>query len=1310
MRIFYLKIYIVKDFTMRLALITLLQLFYMFFIPDVVVAQTNQWNLSIEWEESRQQALYSDSNVIFPPGTRYLSFKDASYPDEELYFPRYFERIPMDKSGKIDSIRIENIHYTSVSVNDLDGVQNLEKLPEQFGIESTVAYQRGKSFVQLDILPLRKNTITGLVEKITGFTVYVSSTQVTGYIVGNKDRMKNTGSSVLATGKWYKIKIYKDGIYKLTYDDLEKIGLSNPQNIRVYGNGGKMLPLMNGDPRPDDLQENAVYMDKGTDDIFNKGDFILFYAKGIVTWNYDTITGFFSHKLNDYSDAAYYFLTTDFGPGKKIQTVPQATGAVSHTVTTFNHFDYYERNLINLIGSGRQWFSEEIASSFDTTFNVANIVTSEPVRIQVNVASRSASPKNFTISNGGKSIGVITIDPVSLNDFTGTFAIQKKDNFTFNSSSDQINMSVSYNKTEYAEWGWLDYITLNARRNLIMTSDPLFFRDDSSIGLGNNSRYIVTGATEKAVIWDVTDYYNVKLLTSDYAANTLTFNVATDSLREFVALIPGGTFQKPVTEGSDLGRVENQNLHGSSVPQLLIVTHPLFMEQANRLADFHRTRDNLSVLVATTFQIFNEFSSGAQDVSAIRDFARMLYMRGEGTGQELKYLLLFGDGSYNNHMQISGNSNFIPTYQSQASLINAGSYVSDDFFGFMDENEGGSEQMEWYLLDLGVGRLPVIKVEEARGVVDKIIGYNQPGNMRDWRNKILFVADDQDSNLHMIQANTLADAVGTNYPGFVIKKVLSDAYIQVATSTGARYPDVNKSIYDNFHKGILIFNYTGHGGEKGLAEEQLLTREQLKEYSNIQHLPLFVTATCEFSRFDDLQKDDKGVIKELTSAGEVSLLNPNGGSIALLSTTRVVYSDKNHLLNTKFYDYIFQRDDQGHFYRLGDIILQTKNSPELYRDKNKLNFTLLGDPALRLAIPEYTVVTDSLNTSEIGAALDTLKAFKEITIKGHLADLENNKLNDFNGTIYPSVYDKVAKINTLGNDGDDPMEFNVQDNIIYKGKANVTNGEFSFTFLVPKDITYSYGNGKISYYAQDSIQDANGYFTDFVIGGTNYSISADENGPMVKLYLNDENFTTGGITDRNPYIFARISDESGVNTSGNGIGHDIVGILDGDATQPIVLNDYYEADLDDYKNGSLRYPLTDLSAGLHMVKLRVWDIYNNPAEAFIEFEVIDNSNIVLREVYNYPNPAKDFTYFQFEHNKAGVVLKVTIDIFDLSGRKIKTIQENLVAEGYHSSPLEWDLKDQYGNMVGNGLYLYRVRVEESSGQSSDGFQKLLISH
>jgi hypothetical protein len=1116
------------------------------------------------------------------------------------------------------------------------------------------------------------------------------------------------GSSVLATGKWYKIKIYKDGIYRLTYEDLTGMGFSDPSGVRIYGNGGEMLPLMNDEPRYDDLTENAIFMNKGADGVFNQNDYILFYGKGPVSWSFNPTSGMFEHRMNEYSPAAYYFVTTVTGEGLSISNAPSVTGIPDAEVTDFDDYDFHELNRYNFLKSGRQWFGERVGYyNYDTTFIFEGLKTSSVVLVKSNVVSRSASLKTFTFLNNGLIVGSVNVPGVILSNNTGIYANQKSVFFSFPVTGDEVNLMIAYNKTESSDDGYIDYLTVNVRRSLALYGNSVFFRDHTVTGSNVVAHFSVENCTPQTEIWDVTDRHRIRRIPSILTGNSLEFTDSAQVLKEYAAVNTAGAFPKPEISAvqTDLGSVTNQNLHAAGPCQMLIVTHPLFMEAADSLAEFHRQHDQLSILVTTTEKIYNEFSSGAPDVSAIRDFAKMIYDRATGTQDKLRYLLLLGDGSYNNLSQAAGNSNFIPTYQSESSLNASTSYVSDDFFGFMGEGEGGSEVMESFLLDLGVGRLPAKTIDEAMGLYRKIRNYNTSSNKNDWRNNILFVGDDEDGNLHMAQADDLANWVSENYPQFVVKKVFLDAYQQVSTSTGARYPDVNQIIYNSIHKGLLIYNYTGHGGETGLASEHILMREDLKEYKNFANLPLFVTATCEFSRFDDLT-DNEGNLIENTSAGETSLLNPDGGSIALFSTTRIVYSDRNHFLNTKFYSIVFQRDENGRFYKLGDVVRMTKDSSGINR--NKLNFILLGDPALSLAIPEHSIVTDSLNGVSVAEVLDTLKAFSSIRISGHLVDRENNLLNNYNGILYPSVFDKNQVVTTLANDGGETMQFNARENLIYKGKASVKNGRFSFEFMVPKDITYSFGNGKMVYYAQDSLSDANGVFSDFIIGGTDATATPDQDGPEISLYLNDEYFNNEGITNTNPVIYARIFDESGINTVGNGIGHDITGVIDGNVADPVVLNEYFEADLDNYTRGSLQYPMNNLTEGWHSLRVKVWDVFNNSTEATLEFRVIPGDELIITNLYNYPNPASDHTSFRFEHNKPDDALQVTISIFNMEGRNIAVLHESITTSGFNSAPLEWDLKDNSGRLLPQGIYPYRIRISDSSGSYAESYQKLVV--
>ncbi|MBA7484773.1 hypothetical protein ES707_20304 [subsurface metagenome] len=711
------------------------------------------------------------------------------------------------------------------------------------------------------------------------------------------------------------------------------------------------------------------------------------------------------------------------------------------------------------------------------------------------------------------------------------------------------------------------------------------------------------------------------------------------------------------------------------------------------MAAYRHDHDGLDTVVLTPVQIYNEFSSGTPDVSAIRDFLKMLYDRA-GTENEMPmYVLLFGDGSYDNKGTGVNNTNFIPTYQSENSISRTGSFVTDDFFGLLDDNEGGSAG----LVDIGIGRFPVSSVEEAINLLNKTLSYDMTGNMGDWRNAICFIGDDEDGNLHMRQADELARYVENKYPSFTIAKIYLDAYSQISTPSGARYPDVNKALNQRIGKGALIINYTGHGGANGLAHERILNIDDIVSWENADKLPLFMTATCEFSRFDEY---------ESTSAGEMVLLNPRGGGIALLSTTRLVYAGPNHELNERFYEYVFEKNARDENYRLGDIIRLTKNAAS--GGINKRNFTLLGDPAVMLAYPGKQLRVTAINGIDISQSVDTLKALSRVTIAGQVEDDLGMWMQDFNGILYPTVFDKISSITTLSNDGDPEFLFSLRNRILYKGKATVSQGLFSFSFIVPKDIAYQYGFGKLSLYGAGLQEDASGAFDRVVIGGSADSVINDTRGPDMRLYMNDENFVFGGMTDANPELLVFVSDSNGINTIGSGIGHDITAILDQNSNQAIVLNDFYEADTDSYQSGKIRYPLKSLDAGSHSLTIKVWDVYNNSSEEVLDFVVNTEDDLVLKHVLNYPNPFTTHTQFFFEHNQPDQDLEVIIQVFTISGKLVKTIEQNVPSSGFRTAPIDWDGLDDFGSRIGRGVYIYRVKVRTALGEKAEKYEKLVI--
>ncbi|MCD4730122.1 MAG: type IX secretion system sortase PorU, partial [Bacteroidales bacterium] len=655
---------------------------------------------------------------------------------------------------------------------------------------------------------------------------------------------------------------------------------------------------------------------------------------------------------------------------------------------------------------------------------------------------------------------------------------------------------------------------------------------------------------------------------------------------------------------------------------------------------------------------------------------------------EPKYLLLFGDASFDYKDRIPDNSNYVPTWESPESLNPVSSYIKDDFFGLLDGDN---------MVDIGIGRFVVSSVSQAKSSVDKTIHYavNSDEVMGDWRNIICLIADDEDNNLHFNDAEKIAFQIDTSNQDINIDKIYLDAYEQVSTPSGERYPKVTQDINTRVDRGALMMNYIGHGGELGLAHERILKIADINSWKNYDNMPVFITATCEFSRFDDAER---------TSAGEYVFLNPNGGGISLFTTTRATYAGGNLRLNRNINYYALNKFD-GEYLRMGEVIRLAKNATG--SDDNTRKFALLGDPALHFAHPQHNVVTATINNISVLELTDTIKALSEVTITGEMQDYLGNKLTEFDGTLFPIVFDKPAKYTTQANDPQStPATFYIQKNALYKGKASIINGEWSYSFIVPKDIAYSYGYGKLSYYAKTGSEDAAGNYMDIIVGGYNDNASADNQGPVVRLYLNDDSFVYGGITDENPSLLAYVYDESGINTVGNGIGHDILATLDESGNY--ILNDYYESELDDFQNGTITYPFFKLANGHHQLSLKVWDIYNNSTTVYTEFVVAESHQMALESVMNYPNPFIESTQFSFEHNQTDQPLEVTIRIYTMNGQLVQTLTDQYFAGGYKYHSIAWKGTDEGGNKLNQGMYIYKVLVRNYNGSVSEETDKLII--
>lgn len=1158
---------------------------------------------------------------------------------------------------------------------------------------------RGDYFSQLQLLPLRYNETTGKFEKLVSFSIEASLVPEENFKFGRNTR-EYAENSVLSEGDWYKVGIARSGIHKLSYQDMEALGMQvsdvDPDEIKIYGNGGGMLPESNSEFRHDDLQENAIWVAGADDGSFDPDDYILFYAEGPEEWEYVPLKLAFKHIRHRYSNLTHYFVTVSPGKGKRVESLPLVTEPADAVITNYNDYLYHELDTINLIRSGAEWYGEEFSDilSYDFTFDFPNRDLSQNIFVVCDFAARSDKVSSFMIYMNGDSLMEATINAVPPGSVTQYANSLNKSKRLKVQDTDRLDVNITYDKPTDQSKAWLNYIELNVMSNLVFEGEQFGFRNIYTTNEGQISEFQITGAGNAFRVWDVTNPLEPKAVVTQSGADLASFRAATDTLREFVGFGESDYFQPSL-----IGRIENQNLHAIGGKDFLIVSYPDFMAQAERVKALHEEIDQMDISIVTPAQIYNEFSSGTTDPTAIRDFVRMVYLR-SGNPPALKYLMLFGDGSYDPKDRIIQGRNFIPTYQSKQSLWYTSSYVTDDYFGLMDENEGADAGGN---VDIGIGRLPVNSVEEAEHMADKIEHYmrNSQDVKGTWRNTMCFIADDEDYNLHVYQADTvLVKIIERNNKTININKIYFDAYQQESSTAGHRYPEVNKAFNEQVQEGTLVVNYTGHGGELGLAHEHVLGISDINSWSNYDMLPVFITATCEFSRFDN---------PLLTSAGELVLLNRDGGGVALFTTTRLAFASSNLTLNRRIYDTLFSAQP-GHYPRLGDLIMFSKNPS----NTNIRNFVLLGNPALKLALPQYNILTDSINGKPADSFRDTLKANSRVEISGRVSGFQDSKpvVETFNGVVHIKLYDKAEEITTLANDPRSmPYEFELQNSVLFEGVASVVNGRFDFSFVVPKDIAYDYGPGKISYYATDSIFDATGAFKNFIIGGFDDQTATDQTGPDIDLYLNDSLFRNGSIINNQPVMLAYLSDPSGINAVGTGIGHDIIATLDGNFTNSIILNHHYVPVVDDFTSGSIEFPLGNLEEGLHTLELKAWDMYNNSSTKAIEFHISNILPVEMEQVFNYPNPFSDETWFTFRHNQFGDDLSVEIEIFNFNGQLVRTIgPQKVFSNGYLIEPIRWDGTATGGEKLRPGWYVYKLNVYNAIGLTSQMVQKMIITN
>lgn len=1186
-----------------------------------------------------------------------------------------------------------------------------EYLTERLSFKTAIGRDRNKYYGQLDFTPIIK--VNGSYERLVDVELRVHF--ISEIDVNFRRGPETTETSVLKDGSIYKLAINEHGVYKLSYTFLkDKLNIDvdniDPRTIKVYGNGGGMVPFYSEAERIDDLMENEILVVGEEDGSFDSGDYVLFYAEGADEWTYSASKQTFSREENIYDNQNFYFLKIDSGNGVRVGLQANEANA-TYTTSTFSDYARFEEEELNVYhewekaeGSGQQWFGDYFkvvrTQSYDNIFSFPNLVTEEPVELKAVMALRSDVKSKFNLTINGQTFNSSLASLVSRlsgrNDNIINYYHLATIEESINLNSDNVDISVNYpipNTSQPSE-GWLDFIELNVRRQLIMTGSQMAFRDISSIGQ-NVATFQLGAVNSTTKVWDITDPLHPSGQEINLNGSLLQFGTVATELKEFIAFDPAQALLEP----EFVEKLENQNIHGITEADLVIIYPKDFESQAIRLAEHRRSHNDYNVSLVLIDNIYNEFSSGRQDPSAIRDFARMLYER----TANFKYMLLFGDASFDFKNIYNLNQHYITTYEKNSAnpLYN---FPTDDYMGILYHTSTLTLRGN---LNIAIGRFPVNDINKAEEVVDKIISYDSdPATMKDWRTRIVFVADDEDGALHSDSADAIADFIRADFPLYNVDKLYVDAFEQVSTPAGDRSPATTSSFNKSIFKGILAAIYLGHGGPKGWAQERILNISDIVHWNNEENLPLFITATCSFTAFDD---------PKFVSAGEEVFLNPKGGAITMFTTTRAVFASSNAKLTKATMRHLLTQDTD-HVKTMGDVFKAAKN------DENSVNaqkYALIGDPSQTIALPQYEVVTTKIDGHEIiPGAPDTIRALQKVIIEGVVLNDDGGVFEQFNGTIYPTIYDKDLTFQTLGQDTGSPVrDYKIQKNVLFKGRATVINGRFSFSCIIPKDINYEFGAGKISYYAADNSQmiDAAGYSKDIVIGGVTTTGFTDDEGPEVEVFINTEDFIFGGIANNEPTLLVKLSDDNGINVVGNSIGHDLEGLVDGNTQNTLILNDFYEAELDDYTKGMVKYPLSKLAEGRHTMRVKAWDVANNSAEGYTEFVVAGSAQVALEHVFNYPNPFFNNTCFQFDHNVPGAEMEVSIRIYTVSGKLIKTIHQVVINDGAirQDDCIEWDGLDEYGDTIGRGVYIYKVYVNVKNGGSKDikgesAFEKLVI--
>ena len=1206
--------------------------------------------------------------------------------------------LPPDYAAYSYSARIEYPEFQRMTATELVRYSIEEQfavLPEMPVVECYVGVQAKRA--QLDVVFLPVVMRDGKYYRINSYKLVVDKQPVQRpQRAASSSAERYAASSLLATGKWVRIAVEENGVHKITDSELAKMGFANTSKVRLYGYGGHILPETDLASLPDDLVEVPLWREDG---------YVLFYANGTMKWEYSG--GRYVHSQNVYSTYGCYFLTEgdDAPMAFPKATLQPTTGTV---YTTYNDYALYEKEKKSLCAYGRvlvdnDAFSSTASRAKTYSFDIDG-VTDSPAVVDLSFATGGeiASRVSVLYADAANSFEVGSlavgrtvsgeVGKIAEGKFPIPGGVAAGSNFVLVHRTDDNSLV-----------GYLDYLRLNYRRSLALRGSNTLFR--GNLMADGNAKFEIKGCNANTRVWDVSSPAAIKEISGTLAGGVYSVVAPANAKASLVALDIKGSFPSVKV----MGDVPNQNLHGLGQVDMVIIvpSNGSFMPAAERLAAAHRSMDGITVEVVTAQQVYNEFSSGTPDVTAYRRLMKMLYDRAQGEADAPKYLLLFGDGWYDNRLLTfpgRKQEDYLLCYESLNSVDAIQSYVLEDYMGFLDDSEGGNHTRD--KVDLGIGRIPAQSVASANAVVDKLVAYMQNKSAGDWQNRVLLLADDGDDsmpNQHMKDADVIAAVFEQQCPSYIVDRIYWDDYPIEVSATGKRYPAVTDEIYSALSKGALMVNYSGHGSSNLLSHEMVWKASDMAAVKS-PRMPLWVTASCDIGPFDIGDN----------SVAESAIMNADGAAIGLLTTTRTVMQSYNSVINKEFSKQIMQPVTTGKLIAVGDAMRMAKCNVIVAgsdRTVNKLQYVLLGDPALRLKYPGYRVVVDKMNGIDATQSVARVSAGSLLNVEGHVETADGKPAEDFTGVLYSNLFDSAVEVNTRNNTGLGSHSYTAYNKTLFTGSDSVRGGRFSINMPIPLDISYSNDYGMLNLYAVDSayVSSAQGHFVNFTVGGTADTFENDSVGPEIKAYLNSPSFVEGDGGNATPILLVELYDGNGINTKGAGIGDDITAMVDNDPRHTYNLNSVFVPAVGDYRRGTISMPLNRLDAGEHTLTLRAWDLYNNSSSVKINFNVDPSLAPGFVELKVNPAPviAGAPATFTLVHDRPQCEIDVRIDVFNVQGQLCWSGAETVVCDG-NTYVCNWDGVAHGGRPLSTGVYIVRAYITEAGVTSTVKTGKFVV--